>query len=105
MDTGGYSNQAARSVSGLTQHPSPARAVNPSCFGTLEDALSACIETANRVEHIADRLCGSIPAGEGKGNEPAASGLFAVATIQASVVRAQMARMNEALSRIENQLP
>jgi hypothetical protein len=81
------------------------RAVNPSCFGTIEGAMVECSQTSARVVRLIDRLTGVAPdptAGQ-DANEP--NGLFDAASRQALAIRDDMQRINDALDRLESQLP
>lgn len=107
----GYANQGhigrGGGVSGLAQMPAPPRAVNPSCFGTLEGATEQAHATRIRIERMADRLSGVVPEAAStdanKLGEP--NGLFDAATRQALDISENMRRINAALDRLDSQLP
>jgi hypothetical protein len=85
--------------------PPPARAVNPSCFGTIEGALAESSQAAARVVRMIDRLLGAVPEAVLGSNPTDPSGLFDVASRQAMAIRDDMQRINGALDRLESQLP
>ncbi len=89
--------------SGLVEPP---RAVNPSCFGNIEDVTSTCSSVAQRVERTVARLCGDYPAAESKpaqGNSP--NGLFDAADRQAHDIRESMSRITRALDILDKATP
>lgn len=83
----------------------PPRAVNPSCFGTVEGAMAECSQTSARVVRMIDRLIGAAPEPTSGQNANDPSGLFDVASRQALAIRDDMLRINSALDRLESQLP
>lgn len=83
----------------------PPRAVNPSCFGTVEGATAECSQTSARVVRMIDRLIGAAPEATSGQNASDPSGLFDVASRHALSIRDDMQRINAALDRLESQLP
>lgn len=86
--------------------PAVLKAVNPSLFGTIEDARGHCIQAANRVEATVNRLCGAYPvAGSNDGERPQPDGLLSAGMEHTADIRASMERIFTALDRLEKHLP
>ena len=85
--------------------PAQPRGVNPSCFGTLEAAQEHAYAARARIERLADRLVGCVPECGDATASSGANGMFDAATQQALNISENMQRINNALDRIESQLP
>lgn len=82
------------------------KAVNPSCFGNIEDVCQQASAVAQRVEKLINRLCGyppPTPTDPSVQSEP--DGLLEAADRQARDIRANLQRVLDATERLEKQLP
>lgn len=104
MDAGSYSTTGSQ-IPGRS--PPPPQAVNPSCFGNIEDVCAMCLSAAQRVERTVARLAGDFPAEDpaGKGIANSPNGLFDAADRQAHDIRDSMRRIGRALDVLEKALP
>lgn len=102
LETGRAVGQAGYGDTRTSTAPKP---VNPSCFGNVEDVSTNSSAVAQNVERLVARLCGAQPA-EGSGEpSPAPNGLFEEADTQARYIRANLARIQAAMDRLEKHLP
>jgi hypothetical protein len=113
-DANPYANQANQYDQGQAQRSAAnlqaAKTVNPSCFGTIEDAARNVTRLAERLAMMVDRLAGTPPPtpdtamrnGETKG---APSGLLDEATARAIAINNSVSNMQSALNRLEKSLP
>lgn len=85
----------------------PPAPVNPSCFGSLEHAAERVRSVANRVERLADLLCGTYPEPANTGGEikGGPNGLFDGAHEHAGQIDHDTGRIHAAIERIEKRLP
>lgn len=79
---------------------------NPSCFGVLMTAASEVAALRSRVETFVDRLCGSVPTGEGSVDPALPSmGLLPIADRRCRDVLSDVNAAHAALDRLEKSLP
>jgi hypothetical protein len=85
----------------------PARAINPSAFGTVEHAANNAGALRMRLEQYVDRLCGTVPtAGPSDSKlKGVTSGLLNEALEHGTRISGDVMAMNAALDRLEKQLP
>lgn len=98
-----YETQAA-SIGGWSQGLSDAPPQSP--LSAASNVMDLMAQMSNRVEALADRLCGSMPTSAGGGGAvPTQSGHFNALRNDAEAAYRALERANVALSRIESMLP
>lgn len=82
------------------------RAINPSCFGTIDAVAGTVGLLRERLESVVHRMCGNLPPTEPQPAEKlAGDGLFEAATERASDIRRSAERMLSVIDHLERHLP
>ncbi len=86
----------------------PTAPCNPSCFGSIEDAARMARDTAQRVSHFVNRLCGHEPEtanSTGGAIAGVPNGLLSEAEEHTRSIRVSVEAINAGMDRLEKRLP